>query len=472
MAEPTADNALTVDQAMIAVMREIGPVGKNGRNRDQGYSFRAQEDIVAAARAPMAKYGLRMLPKVISHEHFTRGKVNVAIIEVEYTFRGPAGDEMPPILVIGEGADVSDKASNKAMTAAKKYAYIQAFEIADGADDGDRDHPAAVRGPLDWYIEQIRQPGVWQNPEALRRLRDRAVGENVADHRMPDSQQTFRQVIEAQGRSLLAQQQEREQRRAEERQAAQAQMAAEYPDPPDPYEDAWAQPGTVSATPPPAPAPEPQWETPASGWPESAPEQQLPDAATVEGELATALADPQTAEDHLHALRARYSAAVLAQIVVRTEWGTVDANSAITMALMSVGQAPETDPAPSPEPKQPATAAEEQPAARRPAPRRASMSAEDRARANMIAEVEFQAQMLGLSTLEFVADLLPEGASSVEDIRGGSRLQDHIRAHRAQVLGALAERKMMRAAEAYAEFGDRVPARNINEFISTVLQAR
>ncbi|AWI32676.1 hypothetical protein [Streptomyces tirandamycinicus] len=199
------------------------------------------------------------------------------------------------------------------------------------------------------------------------------------------------------------------------------------------------------------------------------------DADEIERRLAEALSAPD-AEQRLHTMREEYGAAPLAQTVVQTEWGTVDANSAITMALMSgnerqsAGSAPA--PAPEPAPQQSPPVEPPAPPAPRTAPRRASMTAEERARANMIAELELQAQMLGMNTTEFVADLLPAGATSVEDIRGGSRLQDHIRGHRAQVLAAFTKRGMAQAAAEYAKFGDRVPARNINQFITGVLQGK
>lgn len=531
VAEHATQQPLTVDEAMIAVMQEIGPVGKNGHNKHHDYAFRAQEDIVAAARGPMAKHGLRMLPRVISHQHFTRGVMNVAILEVEYTFRGPTGDTMPPILVVGEGADSSDKASNKAMTAAKKYAYIQAFEIADGAEDGDRESPVAVlRSPLAWYIEQIDQREVWYDPEKLRILRDKAAAEGVADLDMPDRPgTTFRTVVQQRGVALLAEQEANRQRKAEERQATHAQMSAEYPEPSEPY-DEWSQavpaqrpPQRLAApTPPPAahaapttqrdaqqapsapvqPTPAPSVQptpappvpivlpAPAAPVPPTPPVQ--PNTAVIQREFAAALTDPVNGWQALHDMRTRWGA-LLTQALIHTDlWGTVDANSAVTIAIASwanlvqqhiavpSASVPFVAPAPpvaAPPPVAPAPSATPEPAAETAAPpalrlatRTADMSAADRARANTVAELELQAQMLGVPTLEFVADLLPEGGTSVEDIKGGSRLQDHVKAHRPEVLAAFVGKGMPEAAAEYAKFGDRVPARDINKFLQNVLK--
>ncbi|MFD4933436.1 ERF family protein [Streptomyces virginiae] len=464
MTETAETPVPTVDEAFIEVMRAIGPVGKNGRNKDQNYRFRAQEDIVAAARGPMATHGLRMLPRIINHEHFTRGKMNVAIIEVEYTFRGPAGDTMPPILVIGEGADVSDKASNKAMTAAKKYAYIQAFEIADGADDGDNDHPAAVRGPLDWYMEQIRQPNIWQNSEALRKLRDKAVAEEVADLEVPDAPgQTFRRLLEAQGGKLIREQQEREQRQAEERQAVAAQMSAEYPTPYDPDDDPWLQPPPPNGQQSAAPASTITKDTPPASPGQPSPENSaMPDASVVEAQLAQAMADDNYAQA-LNALRVKYGPVALAQIAVRTAWGTVDANSAITMALMERPSTPMNAATPAGQDTPIAPSQAETPRGR------SRLTTRERAEEDMVAELEFQAQMLGRGSLEFAAELLPPEATSLDQITGVRATQDHISRHRPQVIQALIEQGLNKAAAEYAKFGERVPARNIGAFIRGVL---
>jgi hypothetical protein len=59
--------------------------------------------------------------------------------QVKYTFHmihAPSG-ETRPVVVIGEAIDVGDKSSNKAMTAARKYALIMAFNIETGLDPDD-----------------------------------------------------------------------------------------------------------------------------------------------------------------------------------------------------------------------------------------------------------------------------------------------------------------------------------------------
>lgn len=508
---------LTVDEAMVAVMREIGGVGKNGYNKAHDYTFRAQEDIVAAVRGPMAKYGLRMLPRVLKAEHYPRGKSHVAILHVEYIVRGPAGDVMEPsIIVVGEGADVSDKGTNKAMTAAKKYALIQAFEIAsDNVADSDRTSPDTQSSPLDQYLAQIQNRAVWYNHAALGRVRQRAIENGHANLTMPDGL-TLLDTLDAQGAELLRQMEENERRHGQEREARDGQMRAEHPEyhRASPDDEVWQTKGPARQQQPRADAP------PA-----------LPDAVDVERQLAEAMKDPQTAVKRLNEIRKHFTAAVLKRVPVQTKWGQVDGNSAITFALREIAQQgpqrrpdpvpdsppappgeeqrtpepspalePEPEPedappppedpespvaeepagepqAPAPEPSEPqeSPAPPMQPApqprpAQRPDRKASDMTKAERGRDALEREAEFQAQMLGKSTLDYVAHLLSAGASSIEDIKGNFGLQGWIVENRPAVVAALIESGMPRQAEVYASLGQRAPALNIAAIIKGALQ--
>jgi hypothetical protein len=210
---------------------------------------------------------------------------------------------------------------------------------------------------------------------------------------------------------------------------------------------------------------------------DSRPQQQTPPEQSqplnpreVEEYLTSALRAPEEGRALLTGLQKQCGPGSLRQTVVKTEWGTMDANSAIKMAILAIddrlksaasGQSstpasvparpPAPDPAPSPRP-------------------RTQMTAAERSFAHSLAEAKFQAQMLGVSSMDFLDELLPEDATSVEQIRGGSRLLDHVRAYRPQVLEALRSQGMTAAATEYEKFGERVPARNIDEFIKRVLQ--
>ncbi|AXI91298.1 hypothetical protein SAM9427_36605, partial (plasmid) [Streptomyces sp. ETH9427] len=101
-----------------------------------------------------------------------------------------------------------------------------------------------------------------------------------------------------------------------------------------------------------------------------------------------------------------------------------------------------------------------------------TMTSTERARHRLEREVEFQAQMLGMPTLEFVADLLPANATSVEDIPGNFKLQTFIIENRPAVIAALIAANMHRQAEEYTALGQRAPAPNIERIISSALSAQ
>ena len=116
-----------------AVMEEIGAVGKNSRNEKQKYMYRGVDDVMNALNPAFIKHKLFMVPEVVSQKREERQTANeknliYSVLSVKYTFYAEDGSSIYTI-VPGEGMDSSDKASNKAMSAAFKYACFQTFCI-------------------------------------------------------------------------------------------------------------------------------------------------------------------------------------------------------------------------------------------------------------------------------------------------------------------------------------------------------
>jgi len=135
--------------AMAAILKEVGPVGKEGTNASQHYSFRGIEQVCAKLSPLFAKHGMFVVPEVLEQQReivdrykdgVVVGKMYTTIARIKYTFYGPDGSSVSAV-TIGEGSDFSDKASNKAMSAAMKYALVQTFCISDSQDEGDKDTP-------------------------------------------------------------------------------------------------------------------------------------------------------------------------------------------------------------------------------------------------------------------------------------------------------------------------------------------
>jgi hypothetical protein len=119
--------------AVSAVMGEINAVGKTKKNAQQGYSYRGIDDVYLAVNAAMVRHGIFTVPKVIDMKREEKpsksgGTLFTTVLTMEYTFYAVDGSSVQTV-VIGEGMDSGDKASNKAMSVAQKYAFIQVFAI-------------------------------------------------------------------------------------------------------------------------------------------------------------------------------------------------------------------------------------------------------------------------------------------------------------------------------------------------------
>ena len=135
---------------MVDVMKDIGPVTKSSTNTVQNYKFRGVDSFVNALHPALVRHGVFMTAKVLERtetlKEVTRssGKVSVdkhVALRVEYTFFAEDGSNVTTIMA-GEGLDSSDKATNKALSAALKYALIQTFSVpTEDMEEADLDSP-------------------------------------------------------------------------------------------------------------------------------------------------------------------------------------------------------------------------------------------------------------------------------------------------------------------------------------------
>ncbi len=119
---------------MAKVMAQVGPVGKDHKNPSQGYAYRAIDDVVAALQPAFIEHGVFVVPQVLeaNAEQVLVGQKKTpmfhVLLRVKYTFYAPDGSSVEAITE-GEATDTGDKAANKAMAAAHKYALVQTFSI-------------------------------------------------------------------------------------------------------------------------------------------------------------------------------------------------------------------------------------------------------------------------------------------------------------------------------------------------------
>lgn len=120
-------------KAISNVMEDIGAIGKNSKNLQQGFMFRGIDAVMNAINPALIKHKVFVVPEILdqSREERTTAKGGVliySICKVKYTFFAEDGSSIEAI-VIGEGMDSGDKATNKAMSIAFKYACFQVFCI-------------------------------------------------------------------------------------------------------------------------------------------------------------------------------------------------------------------------------------------------------------------------------------------------------------------------------------------------------
>ena len=127
-----------VAKAIIACAKEIDCVEKGRVNEGYrgggSFNFRGIDDFYNCLHSIMTKHDLFSVPYVINRQEEkvqTRngGTMSRVSIDVEYRFYSTKDDSYITAKVIGEAMDSGDKAYNKAMSIAHKYALIQVFSI-------------------------------------------------------------------------------------------------------------------------------------------------------------------------------------------------------------------------------------------------------------------------------------------------------------------------------------------------------
>lgn len=140
-----ADQTPKVFAAIAAVMADLSVegIGKDRSNAQQGYKFRGIDDVYNELSPILAKHKLCMLPRILSRElterKTARGNALFYVtVEAEFDLVCAEDGSRHTIRTFGEAMDSADKATNKAMSAAYKYAAMQAFCIpTEGDNDAD-----------------------------------------------------------------------------------------------------------------------------------------------------------------------------------------------------------------------------------------------------------------------------------------------------------------------------------------------
>ena len=127
---------MSVYKAISAVARDMAEVGisKDRENRQQGFAFRGIDQVYNALAPMLAKHGLVILPRITERtvtERVTQkgGVLFYVVVKAEFDFVATEDGSKHTVVTYGEAMDSGDKATNKAMSIAYKYAAFQTFCI-------------------------------------------------------------------------------------------------------------------------------------------------------------------------------------------------------------------------------------------------------------------------------------------------------------------------------------------------------
>jgi hypothetical protein len=164
--ETTESKPMSVYQCIAGVSAELAKAGiaKDRKNDQQGYKFRGIDDVYNALSPAMSAHGLVIIPRILDRDVVERqsnkgGALFYVTVRAAFDFVSAADGSMVTVYTFGEAMDSGDKATNKAMSAAYKYAAMQTFCIpTEGDNDADKvTHEVVAKKPDgydDWVLDQ------------------------------------------------------------------------------------------------------------------------------------------------------------------------------------------------------------------------------------------------------------------------------------------------------------------------------
>jgi hypothetical protein len=152
-------------QAVSEAMKDIEPIAKSRKNAQQNFRYRGIDDVMNELQPILVKHGIFIVPEVLEQAREERvsktgGNLIYSVQKTAFHFIANDGSKITAV-VVGEGMDSGDKASNKALSVAFKYACLQIFCIpTEDAKDPDGETPppsTKSNGNAETSLEEQRQ---------------------------------------------------------------------------------------------------------------------------------------------------------------------------------------------------------------------------------------------------------------------------------------------------------------------------
>ena len=143
--------------AMVELMQNVGAVSKEKINREQGYKFRGIDDLYNEVQIAMVKAKVFNIAQLIERKDSERktksgGTLYTVSCTYKFIFYTVDGSFVESIISV-DGADTGDKAPNKAISFAHKYALLTSLNIR----TEDEEDPDIVRPEIDKQTYQKKQ---------------------------------------------------------------------------------------------------------------------------------------------------------------------------------------------------------------------------------------------------------------------------------------------------------------------------
>jgi len=119
-------------------------IAKDRSNQQQGYKFRGIDDCLNALASLLPAHNLVIVPTVLEREVVERttksgGALFYVTVKVQFSFISSLDGSRHDAVLYGEAMDSADKATNKAMSAAYKYAVLLTFCVPTEGESHDAD---------------------------------------------------------------------------------------------------------------------------------------------------------------------------------------------------------------------------------------------------------------------------------------------------------------------------------------------
>ncbi|RYZ96003.1 MAG: hypothetical protein EOO68_17595 [Moraxellaceae bacterium] len=143
---------MKVYQAINAVQRALSKEGiakeRMASGFGAGYAFRGIDDVYNTLSPLLSEHGLVIIPRCVERHESQRQSgpktLYFVVVKMEFDFVSSEDGSKHTACTYGEAMDSGDKATNKAMSIAYKYACFQTFAIP---TEGDNDPDATVHEP-------------------------------------------------------------------------------------------------------------------------------------------------------------------------------------------------------------------------------------------------------------------------------------------------------------------------------------